>query len=224
VRSACRHRKFKRAAKSCLHAGAAVRAAFGRLFPARRISSPPVRRHLATVLTALSLLLCIATAAQWLRSHWHANTICCWHQQNTQSQGRAGYVGLVILAEDAMAFTWFPPAEREGQQPIWNTVQLFSYPATTPDQYGLSRLLSLWNRMSFGLSTSGWTDRRYFWMPYWAIMLLAAGMPIWWLGASRRRRKSQSRNICTTCGYDLRATPERCPECGDVPKNLRISN
>lgn len=56
--------------------------------------------------------------------------------------------------------------------------------------------------------------------PYWMIgvpllypALLLAVPPAAWLALGLRRRRSRA-GLCRHCGYDLRETPDRCPECG----------
>jgi hypothetical protein len=57
-------------------------------------------------------------------------------------------------------------------------------------------------------------------VPLWFVALLAAPLPVWHAGVLTRRRLARrraARNHCVRCGYDLRATPGRCPECGAMP-------
>ena len=54
-------------------------------------------------------------------------------------------------------------------------------------------------------------------VPYWSVVALASLLPVYCLtkvpGALRRRRRVR-RGLCVHCGYDLRASSDRCPECG----------
>jgi hypothetical protein len=60
--------------------------------------------------------------------------------------------------------------------------------------------------------------------PYWAI-LIAASIPMFLCGwISVRRWRRQKRGTCLRCGYDLRASPQRCPECGlEVDSAVAVS-
>ena len=50
--------------------------------------------------------------------------------------------------------------------------------------------------------------------PFWSVLLIT-GVPLaLWLSARIRRVRRRAAGRCVRCGYDLRASPSRCPECG----------
>jgi hypothetical protein len=49
-------------------------------------------------------------------------------------------------------------------------------------------------------------------------------LPTLWLLRRRRVRRRIRRGLCPACGYDVRASPGRCPECGSAtPKYGAVS-
>jgi hypothetical protein len=56
------------------------------------------------------------------------------------------------------------------------------------------------------------------WVPYWLCVILLATPSLLLTAALLRRRYRARRGCCETCGYDLRATPDRCPECGTASR------
>ncbi len=62
------------------------------------------------------------------------------------------------------------------------------------------------------------TEFRGYWygveIPYWFVSSVTAVLPLSWFVRRQRRRRWLARGGCPACGYDLRASPARCPECG----------
>jgi len=51
----------------------------------------------------------------------------------------------------------------------------------------------------------------------WPLLVSLILFSLWARLVVRQRRARRHGRRCVNCGYDLRATPQRCPECGSVP-------
>ena len=78
--------------------------------------------------------------------------------------------------------------------------------------------------INWELSGFGWHEkwqlhdyRQIKWIaPFWGIFLATAALPVAWTLRFRSRLRARRIGLCRICGYDLRATPDRCPEFGAV--------
>jgi hypothetical protein len=58
------------------------------------------------------------------------------------------------------------------------------------------------------------TEVRFVALPHWIVAAATAALPLAFFTVAYRRRRRHGPGRCSRCGYDLRATPDRCPECG----------
>jgi predicted RNA-binding Zn-ribbon protein involved in translation (DUF1610 family) len=62
--------------------------------------------------------------------------------------------------------------------------------------------------------------------PLFALIGAVLSLAVWFqmaLLAERRRLMRRRLRICVVCKYDLRATPDRCPECGTIGRRSKSS-
>jgi hypothetical protein len=73
------------------------------------------------------------------------------------------------------------------------------------------RVLGFYFNMPPSNRTSPWLLA----IPYWFPLLITLVLPSWFV-TRQRQTMSGGGALCRRCGYDLRATPDHCPECGTV--------
>jgi hypothetical protein len=183
---------------------------------------PILRRRLFTALSVLSLLLCAATLALWVRSGW-------WVEHVRHAQAIPNPTNPTLLPTHYIGstrgcllyiFRWEAPppeARRIYQRPhrpdgidfrsLAN--EFASSPTGSPASLGTPS-----SPLGFGYATDRSGRLRTIWLPHWFLALLFAILPALHLRAAIRSRRRGRAGHCPRCGYDLRATPERCPECG----------
>ena len=80
--------------------------------------------------------------------------------------------------------------------------------------------LTLCTSLRFGFTSSvgrNWCYRQLI-IPYLLAAALFAVLPMVWLRRVLQSTRLIRAGLCPFCGYDLRATPKRCPECGKTPR------
>ena len=167
--------------------------------PARHPHRAGMKRRLFNLAAAMSLVVTVAVLALWVRARYVCDDV-------SMARGRSyamfvtwrSYVGI-----DVGRFSRLPSAT-DGIEPFhWDA---------TPSQVTRTPLWFLPRAHQRVFPSSEFDARRWdVRIPFWLLFAIACSSS--WL-ALRTRSRIRPAGCCRRCGYDLRATPDRCPECG----------
>jgi hypothetical protein len=208
-----------------------------------------MRHRLMTILSAVSLLMCLATAVLWLRSYWFEDNPGYGRARRGMwcvSDGGNICIACATVAPHTGNFCQY--MDEKGNVPTMTTprtwgssvsaahflildqslwrIGTLSSPKPTYSWHRFEFVRHQWQSKEFmftplhfmptGTTGRAWMTLTAVTVPYWAACVLLALLPATWVAQLWSRALYCSHGLCRSCGYDLRATPDRCPECGRV--------
>jgi hypothetical protein len=180
-----------------------------------------MRRVLLMIVVALSTMLLGAVLADWLHSLTNSETLVFVHGDrifaidNVSSQvsfwrGELTAEGRWALIDGWYHEHWEAPHMRRAQE--FEEVNLDG-----EDLWCLGFAITTTRRFPTTVETVTYeqvANVAGVVVPLWALTLLLAVVTIVGVAKLRRADKRSRAGLCAVCGYDLRASSERCPECG----------
>jgi len=125
----------------------------------------------------------------------------------------AGMFGLGMFREHGWQWTTARPPFEEPAASSFLRRLGFRFETVHDDHRSLA--WPPWRGRDPGQPPTRWDERQTEWtVPCWFPVALMLIGPAVWLARMLRRRRLRSLRICPVCGYDLRASTTRCPECG----------
>jgi hypothetical protein len=172
--------------------------------------SPLLRR----VVLRCSVLISLAVATFWVRSYWVVDTFA-W-SDNTDDRGLASGGGRLVYADahwpNRRVAVGFAHARTARVEPAW-----FERPEHTDGfrfvgfEYSANVLPYDTGKIYLSFYLPPW---RLVAIPYGAVFALSLFYPAGLLAGWAQLQRRRTRGLCIRCGYDLRASVGRCPECG----------
>jgi hypothetical protein len=167
------------------------------------------RQRIFSAATALSLILSVASAMLWLRNHFVEDTVV-WDSAGSAYvvsafHGTVGYYvrwGATIYNPRRLSWLRTPPKPMP---------EISRSPSVRIVFFGLGGLL-FDSKPADGRIRGGKSFSVIFFD--FGLILVFSILPLLWFRAYRKNRKCLGDGLCPRCGYDLRATRDRCPECG----------
>jgi hypothetical protein len=205
-------------------------------------------RRLFTLMAVLSLLLCVATCVMWARSYYRADFLyhTTYADMRPTALGILDFAGIVQceIATDTDIHNTFPSGQGWSQVKSggwdWGSASadadffMLRFEGLSMGEIGIrtadAHFLGFARGrvaypFSFGRHSGGPPPDgvcRFVQFPHWALACLTGILPLRAGWRAYRRRRVSVRGRCSKCGYDLRATPGRCPQCGTVPAPDRV--
>jgi len=195
-----------------------------------------MKRGFFNAMAWVSLVGCVMISGLWARSYFAFGGLI--NVSGTgQERGALSFQGRLIFEVLKPKTKWWRPIWPEAPRwSLWTSptgdsaiiaippgyeFDPGSFDATPPTH--INRFGIIYSRkVNFGYFPGD--ELSFVSVPMWMIEAPACVLPLIRLSLAWKARRWRVEGRCRNCGYDLRATPERCPECGTAATKRENTN